>query len=139
MSNDRYVSPLSERYASKEMQYIFSPDKKFRTWRRLWIALAETEKELGLNITDEHLQTIKDYALFRDLIDSNGYVDEDVLDKLKMNIRSIIGSTNGDVENLLRLAADVIYHDKMKAYGLRQLIMLYVSWTNKEKVGTDGK
>ena len=48
MSNDRYVSPLSERYASREMQYIFSPDKKFRTWRRLWIALAETEKELGL-------------------------------------------------------------------------------------------
>ena len=88
-----------------------------------------------LNITDEHLQTIKDYALFRDLIDSNGYVDEDVLDKLKMNIRSI----SGDVENLLRLAADVIYHDKMKAYGLRQLIMLYVSWTNKEQVGTDGK
>ena len=44
MSNDRYVSPLSERYASREMQYIFSPDKKFRTWRRLWIALAETEK-----------------------------------------------------------------------------------------------
>ena len=48
MSNDRYVSPLSERYASKEMQYVFSPDKKFKTWRRLWIALAETEKELGL-------------------------------------------------------------------------------------------
>ena len=45
MSNDRYRSPLSERYASKEMQYIFSPDMKFRTWRRLWIALAETEKE----------------------------------------------------------------------------------------------
>ena len=44
MSNDRYVSPLSERYASREMQYIFSPDKKFRTWRKLWIALAETEK-----------------------------------------------------------------------------------------------
>ena len=47
MSTDRYQSPLSERYASREMQYIFSPDKKFRTWRRLWIALAETEKELG--------------------------------------------------------------------------------------------
>ena len=46
MATDRYVSPLSERYASKEMQYIFSPDMKFRTWRRLWIALAETEKEL---------------------------------------------------------------------------------------------
>ena len=49
MSTDRYNSPLSERYASKEMQYIFSPDMKFRTWRRLWIALAETEKELGLD------------------------------------------------------------------------------------------
>ena len=49
--NDRYQSPLSERYASREMQYIFSPEKKFRTWRKLWIALAETEKELGLPIT----------------------------------------------------------------------------------------
>ena len=51
--NDRYQSPLSERYASREMQYIFSPDKKFKTWRKLWIALAETEKELGLPITQE--------------------------------------------------------------------------------------
>lgn len=59
MSKDRYVSPLSERYASREMQYIFSPDKKFRTWRRLWIALAETEKELGLNITDEQIEELK--------------------------------------------------------------------------------
>jgi adenylosuccinate lyase len=56
---DRYQSPLSERYASKEMQYIFSPDMKFRTWRRLWIALAETEKELGLNITDEQIEELK--------------------------------------------------------------------------------
>ena len=59
MSTDRYVSPLSERYASKEMQYIFSPDMKFRTWRELWIALAETEKELGLDITDEQIQELK--------------------------------------------------------------------------------
>ena len=59
MSTDRYTSPLSERYASKEMQYIFSPDKKFRTWRRLWIALAETEKELGLDITDEQIEELK--------------------------------------------------------------------------------
>ncbi len=59
MSNDRYTSPLSERYASKEMQYIFSPEKKFRTWRRLWIALAETEKELGLNITEEQIEELK--------------------------------------------------------------------------------
>ena len=62
MSTDRYVSPLSERYASKEMQYIFSPEKKFRTWRKLWIALAETEKELGLNITDEQIEELKAHA-----------------------------------------------------------------------------
>ena len=60
--NDRYVSPLSERYASREMQYIFSPDMKFKTWRKLWIALAETEKELGLPITDEQIGELKAHA-----------------------------------------------------------------------------
>ena len=62
MSTDRYVSPLSERCASREMQYIFSPDMKFRTWRRLWIALAETEKELGLPITQEQIDELKAHA-----------------------------------------------------------------------------
>ena len=61
MSTDRYQSPLSERYASREMQYIFSPDMKFRTWRRLWIALAETEKELGLDITEEQIAELKEF------------------------------------------------------------------------------
>ena len=59
MSTDKYSSPLSERYASKEMQYIFSPEKKFRTWRKLWIALAETEKELGLDITQDQIDELK--------------------------------------------------------------------------------
>ena len=59
---DRYTSPLSERYASKEMQYIFSPDKKFRTWRKLWIALAESEMELGLQITQEQVDELKTHA-----------------------------------------------------------------------------
>lgn len=68
MSTDRYQSPLSERYASREMQYIFSPDMKFRTWRKLWIALAETEKELGLSqdgkpvITEEQIQELRAHA-----------------------------------------------------------------------------
>ena len=62
MGYDKYVSPLSERYASKEMQYIFSPDMKFKTWRKLWIALAETEKELGLNITQEQIDELKAHA-----------------------------------------------------------------------------
>lgn len=57
-----YETPLNSRYASKEMQYIFSPDFKFKTWRRLWIALAESEKELGLNITDEQIAELKSYA-----------------------------------------------------------------------------
>ena len=61
-TTDRYVSPLSERYASREMQEVFSPDKKFRTWRKLWIALAETEKELGLDITDEQIAELKAHA-----------------------------------------------------------------------------
>ena len=60
--HDRYISPFSTRYSSDEMQYIFSPDKKFRTWRRLWIALAETEKELGLNITQEQIDELKAHA-----------------------------------------------------------------------------
>lgn len=68
MSNDSYTSPFCERYASKEMQYIFSPDKKFKTWRRLWIALAETEYELGLSengkpvISKEQIDELKEHA-----------------------------------------------------------------------------
>jgi len=62
MSTDRYDSPLSGRYASKEMQYIFSQDKKFTTWRRLWIALAEAERELGLNISEEQIAELKEHV-----------------------------------------------------------------------------
>ncbi len=61
MANDTYESPLNSRYASKEMQYIFSPDKKFSTWRKLWIALAESEQELGLGITDEQIAEMKEH------------------------------------------------------------------------------
>ena len=62
MSYDRYRSPLAERYATKEMQYIFSPEKKFRTWRKLWIALAEAEMELGLPVTQEQIDQLKAHA-----------------------------------------------------------------------------
>ena len=61
MATDTYESPLNSRYASKEMQYIFSPDKKFTTWRKLWIALAESEKELGLDISDEQIAQMKEH------------------------------------------------------------------------------
>ncbi|MHB1483871.1 MAG: adenylosuccinate lyase [Saccharofermentanales bacterium] len=59
---NQYESPLNSRYASKEMQYLFSPDMKFKTWRRLWIALAQTQKELGLDITDEQIEQMEAFA-----------------------------------------------------------------------------
>lgn len=62
MSKSTYESPLNSRYAGKEMQYLFSPDKKFTTWRKLWIALAESEKELGLHITDQQIAEMKAHA-----------------------------------------------------------------------------
>ena len=82
-------------------------------------------------ISEEHLQTIEDYQLFRDLIDSNGYVDEQVLDKLKLNIRSLLGSEAGKDKRLLDLCLDVIYHANMKAFGLQQLVLLFINWKNR--------
>ena len=71
----------------------------------------------SIEIADQHLQTIEKYQLFRDLIDSNGYVDEQVLDKLKLNIRSLLEGDAGKDKDLLDLCLDVIYHPNMKAYG----------------------
>ena len=85
----------------------------------------------SIEVTDEHLQTIDDYQLLRDLIDSTGYVDEDVLDKLKLNIRSMLESEAGRDKRLLDLCLDVVYHPNMKAFGLQQLVMLYINWKNR--------
>lgn len=82
----------------------------------------------SIEVSNEHLQTIEDYQLFRDLIDSNGYVDEDVLNKLKLNIRSMLESEAGKDKRLLDLCLDVIYHHNMKAYGLQQLVLLFINW-----------
>ena len=85
----------------------------------------------NIEVSDEHLQTIEDYQLFRDLIDSNGYVDEDVLNKLKLNIRSMLESEAGKDKRLLDLCLDVIYHPNMKAYGLQQLVLLFINWKSQ--------
>ena len=85
----------------------------------------------SIDITDEHLQTIEDYQLFRDLIDSNGYVDEQVLDKLKFNLRSMLETDAGKDKRLLDLCLDVIYHANMKAFGLQQLVLLFINWKNR--------
>ena len=82
----------------------------------------------SMEIAVTHLQTIEKYALFQHLIDSNGIVDESVLDKLKLNVRSLIASSEGNSKDLLDLCIDVIYHNNMKAYGLHRLILLYIDW-----------
>jgi hypothetical protein len=85
----------------------------------------------SIEVSEQHLQTIEKYQLFRDLIDSNGYVDEQVLDKLKLNIRSLLSGDAGKDKNLLDLCLDVIYHANMKAFGLQQLVLLYINWKNQ--------
>jgi len=88
----------------------------------------------SLDITENNLETIRRYALFHHLVDSNGYVDEDVLNKLRLNIRALI-ATRTNCKDLLDLCIDVIYHDKMKAFGLNKLIEIYHEWeqTNPEQ------
>ena len=83
-------------------------------------------------ITDQHLETIDKYNLFSDLIDSNGFVDEAVLDKLKLNVRSVLETEAGNDKALLDLCLDVIYHNNMKAFGLQQLVLLYINWKQKQ-------
>lgn len=87
----------------------------------------------SMEISEENLQTIQKYALFQHLIDSNGIVDEAVLDKLKLNTRSLIASAEGNCKDLLDLCIDVIYHNNMKAFGLHQLILLYIRWSREQQ------
>ena len=84
----------------------------------------------SIEVSEEHLQTFEKYQLFRDLIDSSGYVDEEVLNKLKLNIRSLLESEAGLDKQLLDLCLDVVYHANMKAYGLQQLVILFINWKN---------
>lgn len=82
----------------------------------------------SITISEEHLQTIEKYSLLKNLIDSNGIIDESVLEKLRLNIRSILEATPETDKALLDLCLDVIYNNNMKAFGLHQLILLYIKW-----------
>ena len=86
----------------------------------------------SIDITKKHLETIEKYQLFRDLIDSHGFVDEQVLDKLKFNIRSLLESESTRDNDLLDLCLDVIYHANMKSFGLQQLIVLFINWKQQK-------
>ena len=87
----------------------------------------------SIDVTDEHLETIRRYALFKNLIDSNGIIEETVLDKLKFNVRSLLESEAGKDKALLDLCLDVIYNSNMKAIGLHHLVLLYVEWDMKQQ------
>ncbi len=82
----------------------------------------------SIEVTEQHLETIEHYQLFRDLIDSNGFIDEQVLDKLKLNVRSLLESEAGRDKALLDLCLDVVYHPNMKAIGLENLLQHYKQW-----------
>lgn len=95
----------------------------------------------NMNVTEQNLKTIKKYDLFNGLISSTGYVTENDLDKLKLNIRSLIASSSENTKDLLDLCIDVIYHDKMKAFGLKNLIDAFNTWqaSQAEQVSTEAE
>ena len=85
----------------------------------------------SIEVTEKHLETIDKYALLRNLIDSNGIIDEGVLEKLKLNVRALLEADNCQDKALLDLCLDVIYNSNMKALGLHNLVLLYVDWLDK--------
>ncbi len=94
-----------------------------------------------ISVSEENLQTIREYSLFQFLIDSNGIINELVLDKLRLNIRSLLTISNRSSKHLLDLCIDVIYHTDMKAFGLQNLFTLYEKWysENPEQVMEENK
>lgn len=91
----------------------------------------------NIEVSDEHLQTLEKYSLLKNLVDSNGIIDETVLDKLKFNVRSMLESEAGKDKALLDLCLDVIYNNNMKAFGLHQLVLLYIEWRGKQQATQD--
>ena len=86
----------------------------------------------SIEVSEEHLEILEHYALLKDLVDSNGFIDEAVLDKLKLNVRSLLESEQGNNKALLDLCLDVVYNNNMKAFGLHQLVLLYIEWKEKK-------
>ena len=91
----------------------------------------------SIEVSEEHMQTIRKYALLKNLIDSTGIIDETVLDKLKFTLRALLESEAGKDKALLDLCLDVIYHNNMKAFGLHQLTLLYIDWVSKQDHQTE--
>ena len=88
-----------------------------------------------IKVSEQHLQTIEKYSLLKNLVDSNGIIDEAVLDKLKYNVRSILETEQSPDNSLLDLCLDVIYNNNMKAFGLHKLALLYIDWKQNQPKG----
>ena len=87
----------------------------------------------SIEVTEKHLETIDKYALLRNLIDSNGIIDEAVLDKLRLNVRALLEGSEGSDRDLLDLCLDVLYNKNMKAFGLHELVLLNIKWKNESQ------
>ena len=86
-----------------------------------------------MEVPTTHFEVIKKYALFQNLIDSTGYVTDEVLEKLKLNVRSLLTTSTPMPEDLYHFFTELLMHDKMKAYGLEQLMVAYHQWTVTEE------
>ncbi|MDD6379055.1 MAG: hypothetical protein PUG12_04295 [Prevotella sp.] len=91
----------------------------------------------SIEVSEKHLETIRKYSLLNGLVDSNGIVNEEVLDKLKFNVRSLLESSTGKDNDLLDLCLDVIYNQNMKAIGLQNLVELYKQWLEEQENEAD--
>ena len=98
----------------------------------MYTILCNLKGSRKLSVSETHLNTIEHYALFSDLLDSNGIVEESVLEKLRLNVRSLLSNGEPDPQ-LVDLCEQVIFHSDMKAFGLHQLILLFIDW-EKEKL-----
>ncbi|MCR5851696.1 MAG: hypothetical protein K6G92_13485 [Bacteroidaceae bacterium] len=96
----------------------------------MYTILCNMKGSRKLTVTEAHLNTIDKYALFHDLLDSNGIVEESVLEKLRLNVRSLLSSGQADQPDpqLIDLCEQILFHSDMKAFGLHQLILLYIDW-----------
>lgn len=93
---------------------------------------ANTSGTRSIEVTEEHLQTIEKYSLLKDIVPSNGIIDETTLETLRHNVKSYL-LNNSDCKDLIDLSLNVLYHSDMKTFGLKELIMLYVGWKDKEE------
>lgn len=93
--------------------------------------IANAKGSRTIEVTDQHMETLRRYALLSNLVDSNGIIDEIVVEKLKFNCRSILESQTEVDRQLLDLCLDVVYHQNMKAFGLQQLVLLFINWKDR--------